>query len=153
MLPTELAEIIVETLNNKSDFEFSQDFTAHWSYIPNWELKELKDLRVTVVVPALASARHDKTRRIADVTVHIGIQKKLKADPNADPVIASDNLVNAANPYAALLYEFSDLFFQNPQQGEAFWKSEELTLYDYDKLKEDSMYFAVLSLTYQMLRD
>lgn len=153
MLPTELAEIIVETLNNKSAFEFSQDFTAIRSYVPCWELKDLKELRVTVLVPAFTSTRHDRARWISDVTVQIGVQVKLDIPPNADPADASNLMTTAADLYQTVLFEISAVLRANPQQGEANMMAITEIPYDSEHLQGQNIYTGLINLTYQMLRD
>ena len=151
MQPIDLAEILVETLNDKSAYEFSQDFTAIRSYVPYWELKDLRELRVTVLVPSWVSSRHDRGRWLAEVTVQIGVQVKLEVPPSSDAADAAGYLMTAADPYQTLLYDISAVLRDNPHQGEANLMTITEIPYDSDHIQQN-VYTGLINLTYQMIR-
>jgi hypothetical protein len=74
----DMADAVAAELNNS---ELSQNFTAKVNLKPEFELKDLKNLKVTVVPKSLkfsGTIRHESGK---EVQIDIGVQKKT-ADPD-----------------------------------------------------------------------
>ena len=82
----DIADAVVEELNGES---FSQAFTAVRAYVPRYEVKDLKDLTVTVIPGPLAIEGATRGSEKYDYTIMVGIQKKVDDDTPAsvDPLM------------------------------------------------------------------
>jgi len=84
---TDIADAVAFELNGGS---FSQAFEARRAYQPTFDLKDMKDLHVTVVPKSVTTAMASRADDQVDCAIDIGIQKKLgqEADADADALMA-----------------------------------------------------------------
>ncbi|MCK4982264.1 MAG: hypothetical protein KAS17_05025 [Victivallaceae bacterium] len=73
----DIADAVAVVLNNA---ELSQEFTAEVNLKPEFELKDLKNLKVTVVPKSLKFLGTIRQKSGKEVQIDIGVQKKT-ADP------------------------------------------------------------------------
>jgi hypothetical protein len=74
----DISDAVAAELNNA---ELSQDFTAKVNLKPEFELKDLKNLKVTVVPKSLKFSGAVRQESAKEVQIDIGVQKKT-ADPD-----------------------------------------------------------------------
>ena len=74
----DIADAVAAELNNT---ELSQEFTAKVNLKPEFELKELKNLKVTVVPKSLKFSGAVRQESAKEMQIDIGVQKKT-ADPD-----------------------------------------------------------------------
>ena len=74
----DIADAVAAELNNA---ELSQEFTAKVNLKPEFELKDLKNLKVTVVHKSLKFSGATRQESAKEVQIDIGVQKKT-ADPD-----------------------------------------------------------------------
>ena len=74
----DIADAVATELNNA---ELSQDFTVKVNLKPEFELKDLKNLKVTVVPKSLKFSGAVRQESAKEVQIDIGVQKKT-ADPD-----------------------------------------------------------------------
>ena len=70
----DVAEAVKTELN---EHEFSQAFTAERHYRPIFDLKDMKDLHVTVVPKGVMLATAGRDRAQHDVQVDVAVQRKV----------------------------------------------------------------------------
>jgi len=73
-LVTDIADAVVTELTGGA---FSQSFTPQRRVLPEHELAEMKDLRVTVVPRGVEITASSRTTSQHDVQIDVGIQKKI----------------------------------------------------------------------------
>ena len=78
---TEVADAVVAELNAE---QFDEPFTAVRSYLPKYDLAEMKDLHVTVVPKGVTIAPGTRARNQHDVQIDVAVQKKLSAADNQE---------------------------------------------------------------------
>ena len=78
---TDIADAVVAELNAGS---FSETLGAERAYQPTFDLKEMKDLHVTVVPKSVTTAVASRADDQVDFAIDIGIQKKLGSDAGAE---------------------------------------------------------------------
>ena len=136
----DVSEAVVGDLNAGS---FSQSFTAERHYLPLYDLKALKTLRVTVVPSG--NAIEAKARRTAqhDVEIDVAVQQKLADTDNA-----------AVDPLMTLVEEIADHFrFKRLTAPDAVWvKTENEPVYAQEHLDEYRVFTSLLTLTFRILR-
>lgn len=99
----DIADAVVTALNNAT---LSQTFTAERSYVPLHELKDLADLKVTVVPTGLTLSSLTRAGlSLYDYVIDIGVQKSLGSG-----AMTNAQIVAAADPYMRLSQEIVDLF-------------------------------------------
>lgn len=135
-----LSDAVVSDLNAAS---FSQSFTAERHYLPLYDLKALKTLRVTVVPSG--NAIEARARRTAqhDVAIDIAIQQKVAGTDNA-----------AIDPLMTLTEEIADHFrFKRLASPDAMWvKTENEPVYAQEHLDQYRVFTSLLTLTFRQLR-
>lgn len=78
---SQVADEVVTAVNAGT---FSKAFTAVMSYAPEYELRDMDVLHVTVVPTVHGIAPLDRERNTDTVTVEIGVQQKLKPVSDAN---------------------------------------------------------------------
>lgn len=142
----EIADAVVTTLNKAS---LSQPITAERYYLPEFELKEMGQLHVSVVPAELDEEIVDRTRDKAEYKIHVAVQKRVAKDdsPGLDTT-ALDGLMR-------LVEEIDDLFRHKPLMGyeQAHWiKTENKPIYDPKHLRELNQFTSLLTFTFRMAR-
>jgi len=142
----QIADAVVAGLNNAS---LSQPVTAARHYLPEFDLKEMDALHVSVVPAELDEEIADRSRDRAEYKIHVAVQKRvLKQDPPGLDATAIDGLMR-------LVEEIDDLFRHKPLSGypQAHWiKTENKPIYDPKHLKEMGQFTSLLALTFQVTR-
>jgi hypothetical protein len=142
----QIADALVAALNAAA---LSQPFTAVRHYLPEFELKELDTLHVSVVPAELDEEIVDRTRDRAEYKIHVAVQKRVaKQDPPGIDTAAVDALMQ-------LVEEIDDLLRHKPLAGyeKAHWvKSENKPIYDPKQLKEHGLFTSLLVFTFRTTR-
>jgi len=140
-LAIDIADAVVAELAGGA---FSLPFTAVRRVLPEYELADLKDLRVTVVPAAVEISGASRTLSQHDVRIDIGIQKKL--DKAIDTEVAQ---------LAGLVDEIAEFLKRRPLQATpyAVWvKTVNEPIYAADHLAQQRAFTSVLSITYRVLK-
>jgi hypothetical protein len=144
-LVTDIADAVVEELNAATAGTFSVPFTAARRVLPEFEPSELKTLAVTVVPKSVEIATQTRSMCLRDVSVDIGIQKKLNKEPGLDADVAS---------IGVLADEITNYLRQRTlsQATYATWvKIDNSTVYSPEHLAEQRVYTSVLTVMYRMM--
>jgi len=80
----DIAEAVAAELNTAGLGTFSQDFTAQRKVIPAFKLEELEGLKVSIVPKAIEITAATRIGGQHDLSVDIGIQKRVGRDVDAD---------------------------------------------------------------------
>jgi hypothetical protein len=123
---------------------FSQPFTATRAYRPQFDLVELKTLKVTVVPKGIEIINITRHSNQNDVSVDVAVQKKV--DPN-DP--------SEIDALMALVEQIGDFFRLRRLTSfpTALWtKTENLPVYSPDHLETKQVFTSVLTLTFRVVR-
>ena len=123
---------------------FSQTITPVRRVLPEYELADLKDLRVTVVPSSVEIEGASRVLSQHDVWIDIGIQKKL--GKNLDTEVAQ---------LCGLVEEIGEFLKRRPLQATpyAIWvKTANEPIYAADHLAEQRTFTSVLSVTYRVLK-
>jgi ribosomal protein L31E len=127
----------------------SQPFSAVRYYLPEFDLKEMKDLHISVVPAELDEEIADRGRDRAEYKIHVAVQKRV-AKPD------SSGLDNAAiDVLMQLVQEIDDLFRHKPLSGfeQALWaKTENKPIYDPKHLQEHQQFTSLLAFTFRVNR-
>ena len=81
---TQIANAVKTELN---DTDFSIPFTAEIALLPVFELKDMRELKVTVVPKAQSFTRLSRGESGREVQIDIGIQKKFSGESEADELL------------------------------------------------------------------
>ena len=92
-LVTDIADAVASELNAAPPDTFSQPVTAERHVLPQFELQDLAELRVTVVPKGVEIGGSTRASSQYDITVDVGIQKKVGKDLDAE-VAALGTLVD-----------------------------------------------------------
>jgi len=140
-LATDIADAVVAELSGGA---FSQSFTPERRVLPEHELADLKDLRVTVVPRSVEITGASRTLSQHDVRIDIGIQKKL--GKNLDAEVAS---------LLGLVDEIAEFLKRRPLQAAPYaaWvRTANEPVYAADHLVERRLFTSVLSVTYRVMK-
>ena len=142
----EIADAVVAALNAA---RLSQSFTAVRHYLPEFDLKEMETLHVSVVPAELDEETSDRTRDKAEYKIHVAVQKRVaKQDPPGIDTAAVDALMQ-------LVEEIDDLFRHKRLTGyeQASWaKTENKPIFDPKHLKEHGQFTSLLVFTFRVTR-
>ena len=138
---TDIADAVVTELAGGA---FSQPVSAVRRVLPEYELADMKDLRVTVVPAAMEISGASRSLSQHDVRVDVGIQKKL--GKNLDTEVAL---------LLGLVDEIAEFLKRRPLQTApwAVWvRTLNEPVYAPDHLAEKRLFTSVLTLTYRVLK-
>ena len=138
---TDIADAIVAELNAAT---LSQPVTAVRHYLPQFDLKEMQTLHVTVVPKAVVLASSDRSRGQGDYSIDVAVQKKFETEANVE-----------LDPLTNLAEEIADHFRGKrlPSYPNAAWiKTEQNVLYAPEHIDELRQFTSVLTFTYRVLR-
>lgn len=144
-----VANAIVEVLNAASAGTFTQGFAAERQYKPEYDLAQLKTLRVTVVPKKVEIASLGRNVNQHDVSVDVAIQKK----------VASAG-VEELDPLMALVEQIADylrlkrlVLGKDGGEGSAIWvKTENSPIYSPEHLEQKQVFTSVLTVTFRVAR-
>ena len=142
----DIANAVVAVLNGA---HLSQPLAAVRHYLPEFDLKEMGELHVSVVPAELDEEMADRSRDQAEYKIHVAVQKRVTTqDPPGLDNAAIDGLMR-------LVEEIDDLFRHKPLAGfeQAHWaKTENKPIYDPKHLKEHGQFTSLLALTFRTVR-
>ena len=131
---SDLATAVVTRLNDAS---LSQEFTAARAYVPSYELPDLEDLTVQVIVERGSVEIHDRGKFQRTYMARIVVQKLVDAQTLAE-VDAMETLVE----------EIDELFAGVHLSG-VYWESSTFSNpRDPGKLETHRQFTSVLTITY-----
>ena len=136
----DVAEAVKTELN---EHEFSQAFTAERHYRPVFDLKDMKDLHVTVVPKGVTLSTAGRDRAQHDVQVDIAVQRKVTgSNDEADSLMA---LVDEIADFFRLrrLAEFKDAVWVGTENSPVFAP---------EHLEQLGQFTSVLTLTFRVLK-
>lgn len=81
---TQIANAVTTELN---DTDFSISFTATMTLLPVFELKDMRELKVTVVPKAQSFQRLSRDTSSREIQIDIGIQKKFSGQSEAEELL------------------------------------------------------------------
>lgn len=137
----DIADAVVATLNAA---HLSRPLVAGRYYLPEFDLKDMDTLHVSVVPAELEEEMADREQDFGEYTIHVAVQQRVGKLDNA----TLDGLMS-------LVEEIGDLFRHQrlPGYEQAQWqKSENRPIYDPKHLKEHGQFTSLLVLTFQVLR-
>ncbi len=140
----DIADAIVAELNNAAGGTFSLAFTATRHVLPRMKIENLDELKVTVAPKAADVSRATRTSSQYDLSIDIGIQKKLGRD-----------LDDELPPLAELVEAVAD-YLTGKSLAAAPWAQwlsiENNPIYDPGHLGEQRVYTSVLTVTYRAVK-
>ncbi len=146
-LVTEIADAVAAELNAAAPGTFSESFTAVRKVLPVHELKDLVDLKVTVVPKAVEITGSTRAASQYEITVDIGVQRKL-APGNTD-------LDAAVTTLGTLVDQIAEYLRRRPL-ATAPWASwislANDPVYAPEHLLEQRVFTSVLTVTYRAMK-
>ena len=134
----DIADAVVAALNGH---EFSQEFTAVRAYRPEYDLREMADLRVTVVPKAVEMTTAGRGLAQSDIQIDLAVQKKLSVGDNPE----IDTLMG-------LVQEIAEFIRAMGRFGDAMWvRAENSPIYSQEHLGEMRLFTSVLTLTLRVM--
>ena len=146
-LVVDIADAVVGELNAAPGGTFSQTFTAERKVLPVHELKDLADLKVTVVPKAVEISGSTRAASQYEITIDIGVQRKL-APGSGDPDTEVATL-------GTLVDEIADYIRRRPLSAApwASWVSiANDPVYAPEHLLEQRVFTSVLTVTYRAIK-
>ena len=140
-LVMDIADAVVTELTGG---EFSQSISPQRRVLPEYELSDLKDLRVTVVPKGVEITGSTRTLAQHDVRIDIGIQKKIGKSTDTDVTVL-----------LGLVDELAEFLKRRPLAAApwAVWvKTDNEPIYAPDHLAENRTFTSVLTLTYRVFK-
>jgi len=138
---TDIAEAVKDELNAGS---FSETFTAERHYQPLFDMKEMKNLHVTVVPNDVTVHPASRGANQHDYRVDIAVQKRFKKDQPAE-----------LDPLMTLVEEIADSFRLKrlASFSTAMWmKTDYTAIYAPEHMEELRQFTSILTLTFRVLR-
>jgi len=143
-LVIDIADAVATELNAAAPGTFSEAFTADRKVLPAHELSNLADLKVTVVPKAVEISGSTRSASQYDITVDIGVQKKLGKDLDSEvPVLST------------LVDEIADYLRRRPLSAAAFavWvRTVNEPVYVPEHLAAQRVFTSVLTVTYRAMK-
>jgi len=134
----DIAGAVVTALNGHS---FSQPFTAARAYLPAFDLKDMKDLHVTVVPRGNEMSTAGRSIAQSDVQVDVAVQKKLSTADTAE-----------IDALMGLVQEIAEFIRSTGRFGEASWvRTQNVPIYSAEHLGELRQFTSVLTLTLRVM--
>ena len=143
-LVTAIADGVVTDLNVAAAGTFAQTFTAARHYRPQFDLAELKTLRVSVVPRGIAITGLMRSANQHDVSVDVAVQKKVNPAGSAE----LDGLMT-------LVEQIADHFRLRRLTAlpTALWtKTDNVPVYAPEHLEQKQVFTSVLTFTFRVVR-
>jgi hypothetical protein len=145
-LAIEIADAVVAALNLAT---LREPVTVKRFYLPEFDLKEMDTLHVSVVPAELDEEVADRSRDRAEYKIHVAVQKRVAtSDPPGFDEAAIDGLMQ-------LVQDIDDLFRHKPLAAfpAASWaKTENKPIYDPKHLKDHGQFTSLLAFTFRVMR-
>jgi len=142
----QIADAVTAALNAST---LSQPITAKRYYLPEFDLKDMDTLHVSIVPAELDEAMADRSRDRGEYKIHVAVQKRVSNQGSTG--IDSE----AIDGLMALVEEIDDLFRHKRLAGfkQAAWaKTENKPIYDPRQLKESGLFVSLLVFTFSVVR-
>jgi len=134
----DIAGAVVTALNGHS---FSMPFTAARAYLPVFDLKDMKDLRVTVVPRGNEMSTAGRAIAQSDLQVDVAVQKKLSTADAAE-----------IDALMGLVQEIAEFIRSTGRFGESSWvRTQNVPIYSAEHLGELRQFTSVLTLTLRVM--
>lgn len=143
-LITTIADAVVTELNAAPAGTFAQAFTASRHYRPQFDLPELKTVRVSVVPKGIGITGLMRNANQHDVSIDVAVQKKVNPADAAE----LDGLM-------LLTEQIADFFRLRRLAAlpEALWtKTDNVPVYSPEHLEQKQVFTSVLTLTFRVVR-
>lgn len=140
-LIVEIADAVVTELNG---MDLKSPLQAQRHYVPSFELKDMSDLRTTVVPKGLVISKSDRSNNTFDVQIDVAIQKKFNNGSNAE-----------IDPLMELVQEIADQFRLRRLAAypAAHWiRTENTPIYSPEHWDELRQFTSVLTFTFRVIR-
>jgi hypothetical protein len=137
----DIAEAVKESLNAAT---LSQAFTAERHYQPLFELKDMKNLHVTVVPSGVASVTLGRGRAQHDFRIDVAVQKKFGKGDGAE-----------LDPLMSVVDEIAGHFRSKRLDGDAnaIWvKPENEPVFAQEHMDEFRQFTSVLTFTFRVMK-
>lgn len=137
----QVADSVVARINGAA---LSREVAAERLYVPNFELTEMKTLRVSVVPSELKIGPHDRTTSRYHAKVDVAVQQKFEAGSNAE-----------IDPLVSLSEEIADLFRLQrlPSLPAARCTEVEIpVLYSAESWEQMRLFTSVMTLTFMFVK-
>lgn len=140
-LITDIAGAVVLELNAQS---FTPPFTAVRHYRPEFDLAQLKTLRVSVVPRSIAIVSLGRSLNQHDVSVDVAVQAKIDAASTDD----LDELMGLVEQIA----EFFRLRRLTQVPSAVWQRTENSPIYSPEHLERHGVFTSILTLTFRVVR-
>ena len=143
-LITAVADAVVAELNSAPAGTFAQAFAAARHYRPQFDLAELKTLRVSVVPKGIAITGLMRSANQHDVSIDVAVQKKVNPTDSAE----LDGLMT-------LVEQIADYFRLRRLTAlpTALWtKTENVPVYAPEHLEQKQVFTSVLTFTFRVVK-
>jgi hypothetical protein len=137
----QVADSVTEQLNAA---EFDQEFVAERLYVPNFDLEDMKELRVSVVPRDVEILPHDRSQNRYHCRVDVAIQKKFSQGSNQE----IDVLVDLGEKIADEFRLKRLLSFHAAR----CIKAEHTVLYSSEHWEQLRQFTSLLTLTFELSR-
>jgi hypothetical protein len=142
----QIADAVVAALNLAT---LREPVTVKRFYLPEFDLKEMDSLHVSVVPAEMDEEVADRSRDRAEYKIHVAVQKRVvRNDPPGLDEAAIDALMQ-------LVQEIDDLFRHKPLAAfpPASWaKTENRPIFDPKHLKDHGQFTSLLVFTFRVMR-
>ena len=136
-----IADITAAVVMALNGHVFIQPFIAKRMYLPAFDLKDMKDLHVTVVPRGLEMSTASRSLLTSDVQIDVAVQKKL--------VMGDSNEIDALMD---LVQEIAGFVRSTGRFGDAMWiKTENNPIYSPEHLEQLRQFTSVLTLTLRVI--
>ncbi|HBR20294.1 MAG: hypothetical protein UV78_C0006G0021 [Parcubacteria group bacterium GW2011_GWA2_43_17] len=123
---------------------FSQSFTPVRTVFPNFELKELAALKVTIVPRSVDSSIVTRVSEQDDYVIDIGVQKKLTDNFEAE--------IEALISFVTEIKDFLKLKHLTMTTRVAMWINTKIDpIYSREHIAGDNVFTSVITVTYRMV--
>jgi len=137
----QVADSVTAQLNSA---EFDFEFIAERMYVPNFDLEDMKELRVSVVPRDVELLPHDRAHNKYHCRVDVAVQKKFSKGTNDE----IDPLVDLVEKIAD---EFRLKRLASFQAGRCV-KAEHAVLYSSEHWEQLRQFTSLLTLTFELAR-
>jgi hypothetical protein len=137
----QVADSVVAQLNAS---EFDHEFEAERLYVPNFDLEDMKELRVSVVPRDVELLPHDRAHNKYHCRVDVAVQKKFNTGTNEE-----------IDPLVDLVEKIADEFRLKRLasfQAARCVKAEHNVLYSSEHWEQLRQFTSLLTLTFELAR-
>ncbi|MGV3483366.1 MAG: hypothetical protein ACO1RT_02980 [Planctomycetaceae bacterium] len=137
----QIADSVTAQLNAAA---LSRSFTAERLYVPNFDLEDMKELRVTVVPREVELGPLDREQNRCHAKIDVAVQKKFSAGSNAE-----------IDPLVTFVEEIADLFRLKRLasfSAARCVKCEHAVLYSSEHWEQLRQFTSLLTLTFELAK-